>query len=182
MPPEPRFLVVEYDGRGLPFVDWAHARPGVAFDMIIEPQQGTGEDRTMPALALVRGLQARHFGELDVLLDAMYSPRTTMRREPRTGEWLGRITIHLRNMASPQARAVARHGHRFGAPWSHVDDGVVYMRMRIADGEEAEALAADVRRDLAATGAEAQVMVESYSTRDYSVWDRLVQASLGLAT
>lgn len=178
----PQFLVVEYDGKGLPFVDWAHQHKGVQFDMILEPIQAAGAGLNMPAVALVRGLDASAYLGLEELLDDKYSPRSTIRRDPRRGEWLGRLTIHVENMKSGAARAVARHANRFGPPWSHVDDGVVYMRMRLAEETDAIQLVADIQAALAAVGAEAHVSVESYSRHDYSVWDRLVQASIGLSS
>lgn len=180
MPAPSRFLVAEYDGKGLPFVDWAHARPGVSFDMILEPMKARDGDLQVPGVALVRGLDPMNAQHLGWLLDRYYAPWTSIRKDLAHGTWLLRLTLHVSNMASPAARAVARMSDRFGPPWSHVDDGVVYMRMRLQDATDAEALADELRAECARRGADVQVGVESYSAHDYSVWDQLVQASIGL--
>jgi hypothetical protein len=181
MPPTPRFLVVEYDGRGLPFVDWAHARPGVTFDMILqEPRRSPAGDLEIPGIALVRGLDLTAAQHLAWLVDKHYAPWASIRKDLAHGNWLLRVTIHVANMASPAARAVAGFSARLGPPWSHVDDGIVYMRMRVPDRADAEGLAREVHDACVATGAEVQVSVESYGSHDYGVWDQLVQASIGL--
>lgn len=176
----PQFLVVEYDGAGLPFVDWSQGRPSVHFDMILNPPQTRGSDVQLPGIALVQGLDADGLRELEELLKSTYAPWSTLRRDVARGEWLGRITIHLANIHAPAARAVSQYAHRLGPPWSHVEDRIVYMRMRIPDGTDGPALAAEVEQEIRDSGAEAQVTVESYSAHDYGVWDRLVQSSIGL--
>lgn len=177
----PRFVVVEYDGAGLPFVEWAHGRPGVTLDMILEPMRAKGDDLQIPGVALVRGVGAKGLPDLAALMADVYAPTQTLRQDARRGEWLGRITLHVGNMRqAPAAQAVARHADRFGPPWSHVDDGIVHMRLRVPDGEDADALADLLGREMQARGAQAQVSVESYSRHDYGVWDELVQASIGL--
>lgn len=180
MVPPPRFLVVEFDGQGLPFADWTHARPGVSFDMILEPIRERDGDLQIPGIALVRGLDPTTSQHLGWLLDRYYAPWSTIRKDLARGVWLVRVTIHVVNMVSPAARAVAWFAPKLGAPWSHVDDGVVYMRMRVPDGADADELARQVREACVQANADAQVAVESYSAHDYSVWDQLVQASIGL--
>lgn len=180
MPP-PRFIVVEFDGSGLPFVEWTRLHPNVQIDMIMEPTQGTGLDAQSPALALVRGMDAAAVQELDDVLTRFYKPHTTTRREGRRGEWLGRVTVHSRNMAgSPATKVLMAMGGRLGAPWSHVEGGVLHLRMRVPDGGDADALASELRDHLAEVGADAQVSVESFSRHDYSIWEDLVQAAIGL--
>lgn len=176
-----RFVVVEYDGAGLPFVDWAKAHPGVTLDMILSPLRAAGADLQIPGFALVRGLSAKAMTDLPRLLEASYAPTQAMRRDAKRGEWFGRITLHVANMRqAPAAQAVARLSDRFGPPWSHVDDGVVYMRLRVPDGADADALARDIQAEAAARGAEAQVSVESFGRHDFGVWEELVQAAIGL--
>lgn len=180
MPVPPRFLVVEYDGKGLPFVDWAHARPGVSFDMILEAMRAKGDDLQVPGIALVRGLDPTTAQHLGWLLAKYYAPWSSIRKDLAHGTWLVRLTLHVANMASPAARAVARLSDRFGPPWSHVDDGVVYMRMKLPEQAGGEALADELRDECARRGADVQVSTESHSTHDYGVWEQLVQASIGL--
>lgn len=181
MPPPPRFLVVEYDGAGLPFIEWARDRPRVRLDMILEPMRAKGDDLQIPGVALVRGLDADAMRELDALLGRDYAPVQTLRRDARRGEWLGRLTLHVARMrGSPTALAIARMSDRFGPPWSHVDDGIVHMRLRIGDGVDADALAAELADAIRGRGGEAQVSVESFASHDYGVWDELVQAAIGL--
>lgn len=182
MPGPPRVLVVEYDGAGLPFVDWARGHPGATLDLILEPMRAVSTDLQVPGIALVRGLDAAGLRDLPGLLDRSYAPHQVLRRDARRGEWLGRVTLHVANMAhAPAALAVARHADAFAPPWSHVQDGVVHMRLRVPDGADAEALAATLRQEMAARGGDAQVAVETHGERDHGVWDHLVQASLGLS-
>jgi hypothetical protein len=182
MPQAPRFLVVEYDGAGLPFVDWARGRPGMKLDLILEPMRAEGRDLQVPGIALVRGLDADALLDLPALLDRSYAPHRTLRRDARRGEWLGRVTLHVANMAhAPAALAVARHAGDYAPPWSHVEQGVVHMRIRVPDGADADAMAATLRSEMAGRGGDAHVAVETHGQHDHGVWDQLVQASLGLA-
>lgn len=181
MPLPPRFVVVEYDGAGLPFIEWARSRPGLRLDLILEPMRAAGDDLQVPGVALVQGLDGRGLVELEALLQDKYAPVQVLRRDARRGDWFGRLTLHVGNMAqSPTAQAVVRMSDRFGPPWSHVDDGVVHMRLRVRPEGDAEALAEDLRQEIRTRGGDAQVSVESFGQRDHGVWDELVQASIGL--
>jgi hypothetical protein len=82
---------------------------------------------------------------------------------------------------STGAAAIAQFQDRFGPPWTHIDDGVVYMRARLHKATDGDRLVHQVRGYLAKEGVDAHVSVQDFSTHDYGVWDDLVQASIGLA-
>lgn len=174
------FLVVEYPGAGLPLAEWTREHRATA-DMILQPMQEAGGDLRSQGTLLARGMDAAALATLRQLLDRHYAPHETVRSDARRGEWLGRMHIHVETLRrSPAAKAVALHQHRFGSPWSHVDDGIVHMRMRVNDPAGADALLDDVRDELARQEADAQATLQEVSRHDYGVWEELVQATIGL--
>jgi hypothetical protein len=174
------FLVVEYPGTGLPLAEWTSKHKATA-DMLLQPMQDVAGDLQAKGTLLARGMDAGALAALGSLLDRHYAPHETIRQDVRRGEWLGRMHIHLDTLRrSPGARAVALNQHRFGPPWSHVDDGVVHMRMRVKDAADADTLLEDVRKELARQDGDAQATLQEISTHDYGVWEELVQASIGL--
>lgn len=114
-------------------------------------------------------------------LDRLYGPLETLRMEPARGQWLARMNVKESAMASGAAAAVMQFQHRFGAPWTHVDDGIVYMRARLKGEEDGDRLAQQLRGYLAQHKVDAQVSVQEFSVHDYGVWDDLVQNAIGLA-
>lgn len=176
-----RFVVVEYAGDGLPLSDWTKAFPGTTVDMILEPMRAQGADLHIPGTVLGRGMDAKAMAVFQQMLDGTYAPYASVRTDVRRGEWLGRITIHVEKLVkSPAARAVALHQQHLGAPWSHVEQGIVYMRLRVPDAQDAEAIVQNLRSELVTQGAEAQVSLQVISPRDYGVWEELIQAAIGL--
>ncbi|HJQ92809.1 MAG TPA: hypothetical protein VJ874_00830, partial [Candidatus Thermoplasmatota archaeon] len=82
---------------------------------------------------------------------------------------------------NPGAQVIVQFQHRFGAPWTHIEQGTVHLRARITDTEQAEVLADQMRRYFAKAGVDAQVELREISAKDYGVWDELVQRAIGLS-
>ncbi|MEK6976713.1 MAG: hypothetical protein AABY18_10290 [Candidatus Thermoplasmatota archaeon] len=176
-----RFLVIEFSGNGLTLGEWTRDHPGTTIDLISEPVRAVGPDRVHPSLFLVKGANRAALVQLMDRLDRLYGPLDTLRMEPTRGQWMGRMHVKESAMNSAATAAVLQFQHRLGAPWTHIDDGVVYLRARLPAGEDGERLLHQVRGYLAKSGADAQVSLQEFSTHDYGVWDDLVQASIGLA-
>lgn len=176
-----RFLVLEFPGIGLTLAEWTRDYPGATVDMISEPVRAKGPDAVHPTLFLVKGAPRAALVQLMDRLDRLYGPIETLRMEPHTGQWLGRMQVPESSMHATSAAAVLQFQHRFGAPWTHIDDGIVYMRARLPPDDNGERLAQQVRGYLAEKKVDAQVTVQEFASHDYGVWDDLVQASIGLA-
>lgn len=181
MPEGTRFLVIEFAGDGLTLAEWTRAHPGTTVDLISDPARAVGGDRVHPTLFLVKGANRAALVQLMDRLDRLYGPIDTLRVEPQRGQWMGRMQVRESAMGSPAAAALMQFQHRFGAPWTHIDEGVVYMRARLPAGEDGERLVHQVRGFLAKARADAHVALQEFSSHDYGVWDDLVQASIGLA-
>jgi hypothetical protein len=81
----------------------------------------------------------------------------------------------------PGARVITQFQHRFGAPWTHLENGLVHLRAKVNDPAQGELLADQMRRYFTKAGVEAQVEVREVSVKDHGVWEDLVQRSIGLA-
>lgn len=176
-----RFLVVEFPGDGLTLAKWTRENPGATVDLISEPVRAKGPEREHPTVFLVKGAPRAALVQLMERLDRLYGPIETLRLEAARGQWLGRMAVRESALASQGIAAVLQFQHRFGAPWTHVDDGIVYLRARIPDGEDADRLVHQLRGYLAKSKVDAQVGAQEAGLHDYGVWDDLVQASIGLA-
>lgn len=176
-----RFLVVEFSGEGLTLAEWTRDHPGTTVDLISEPVRKDGGERLHPSLVLVKGAHRSAVVQLMDRLDRLYGPVQTLRLDAPRGLWVGRILVRESAMHSTAAAALMQFQHRYGAPWTHMDDGVVYMRARLAASEDGDRLLQQVRGYLAHNEVDAQVAVQELGTHDYGVWDDLVQASIGLA-
>ena len=178
---ESRFLVVEFPGDGLTLADWTRDHAGATVDLISEPVRSRGADRVHPSVVLVKGAGRAALVQLMDRLDRLYGPVETLRLEPARGQWLARLSVRESAMHSAAAAAVLQFQHRYGAPWTHIDDGIVYMRALLPPREDGDRLAQQMRGYLAQNKVDAQVSVQEFSAHDYGVWDDLVQHAIGLA-
>lgn len=176
-----RFLVLEFGGEGLTLAEWTRDYPGATVDLISEPVRSKETDPIHPTLFLVKGAPRAALVQLMDRMDRLYGPLETLRMDAARGQWLARMQVKESAMHSSSAAAILQFQHRFGAPWTHMDDGVVYMRARLASDEDGDRLMQQLRGYLADKKIEAQVTVEEFASHDYGVWDDLVQASIGLA-
>ncbi len=176
-----KFLVIEFDGSGLTLGEWTRGNPGTTVDLISEPVRSDGAERVHPSLFLVKGASRAALVQLMDRLDRLYGPIQTVSMEAARGQWLGRMAIKESAMHSVAAAAVLQFQHRFGTPWTHMDEGVVYLRARVPAKEDGERLARQVKGYLKEQKVDAHVSLQEVSAHDYGVWDDLVQASIGLA-
>ena len=176
-----RFLVVEFSGEGLTLAEWTRDQPGATIDLISEPAQGDGDGRVHPSLLLVKGAGRAGLVQLMDRVDRLYGPLHTLKIEPARGQWLVRLNIRESAMHSAATAALMQFQHRFGPPWTHMDDGVVYMRARLPARGDGDRLLQQVRGYLADQKVDAHVSLQELGSHDYGVWDDLVQASIGLA-
>jgi hypothetical protein len=181
VPRESTFLVVEFDGAGGQVAEFTRRHPGATVDVIQEPGVREGDDTVLPTLALVRNASPIALRDWEESVGRAYQVVSVLRREDRVGRWTGRLRIRQSAIQSPAALAILQFQDRFGTKWSHVEQGMVYMRARVHDAAQAERLAMQVRGYLAGQGLDAQVTLQEISPRDFSVWDELVQSSVGLA-
>lgn len=176
-----RFLVVEFSGEGLMLAEWTRDHPGTSVDLISEAVRVKDGERLHPSLVLVRGAHRAALVQLLDRLDRLYGPLQTLRLDAMRGEWLGRMAVRESSMHSTAAAAILQFQHRYGPPWTHMDDGVVYMRARLPAGDDGDRLLHQVRGYLAKNEVDAHVALQELGAHDYGVWDDLVQASIGLA-
>jgi hypothetical protein len=175
-----RFLVVEFSAAGLAFGDWTRNHEGTTVDIISEPVKDVGGERLHPSLFLVKGASRPALLQIMELLDRVHGPVESVRLDVLRGQWLGRMTVKESQLQSSAAMAIAQFQHRFGSPWTHIEDGIVYLRAKLNANEDGERLQRQLVGFLAQEDIPAQVSVEEFSTHDYGVWDDLVQASIGL--
>lgn len=177
----PLFLVAEFDGEGTTVGEMTRLAPGATVDIIVEPPVEVEGRRLLPTVQLLRGLpqamvdgvlsRLREIGHgLEVLSQDRVAQRTLLR-------------VHVPPEV-PGSLGIQTMSHFLGPirnPWVHVDDGTFYIRGRIGDPGHAEELARSLRHELAAAGVEAQVDVQAIDRHDLSVWEELIEATLGLS-
>lgn len=157
-------------------------RPGVTLDSISDPATGPPDNRRHPALMLAQGLKPEDLRVLVTGLEHLYDDLQTVQSEPRRGRWLGRFTVRQRLLKGTGIHRILAFQDRFGALWTHAEDGILHVRARVADPRDGERLAADIRASLQEGGIEAQVEVRELGPHDYGAWDELVQRSIGMST
>ena len=177
-----RFIIVEYPDRGSPMPDFTRDHPGATVDVIAERVVGLPDgDRMHPCVALVRGAPWAAIEDLVAAFETIYESVVPLQRDPRAGRWLGRMKIRESTFRHTATYNVMLFQQRFGAPWAHLEGGVIHLRARVADPGQGKALAADMRRSLDELGIDAQVEERELGARDYGVWDELVQHTIGLS-
>ncbi len=175
------FMVVEFPATELPLTGFTARHPEVTIDLISEPPVDRDGERVHPSVALIKGAPPAVLDGLIAQLATVYSPIHVIERDDLRHHWLARMEIKESAFTNPGARRLVQFRHRYGVPWTHLEGGVLHMRARVEDQERGEFLADQVRRYLAEEGAEAQVELQEISSRDYSVWEDLVQHTLGMA-
>lgn len=178
----PLFVIAEFPMRDTPLASFTAAHAGCTIDLISEPVVAEGAERYHPSIVLVKGAPPKELTALLKRLSKVYDHVETLDRNDVEGTWLGRMrlreSVYLHN---PGAAVITGFQHRFGAPWTHLENGVLHLRARVNDPAHGEVLADQMRRYFQQAGAEAQVEVRDISTKDYGVWEDLVQRSIGLS-
>ena len=180
--PDHAFVIVEFPLADTPLASATAKVPGCRIDVIAEPVVGEGGEKWHAAVVLIKGLPGPELTQLLVRLGKVYERIETIERDDLQGSWLGRMRMRESAMTHNKGAAVVlRFQHRFGALWSHIEAGILYLRAKVRDAAHGELLADQMRRYFAKAGVPAQVEVRDVSAKDYGVWEDLVQRSIGLA-
>ena len=175
------FLVVEYPQEDTPLASFTANVPGTSVDLISEPPVEQGDELVHPSVVLIRGAPKAQLDALLQRLAGFYSIQT-IERNDQASAWTGRMRIKESMFAHNRgAQVIVQFQHRFGAPWTHIEQGMVHLRARVADTAQADVLADQMRRYFAKAGVDAQVELREISAKDYGVWDELVQRAIGLS-
>lgn len=171
-------LVMEFPvAEGL--VTFTQENPGSTIELMGEATPD-GAGRTS-ALMLVRGAPWQAIDKFVADLAAARGPVTTLRRVPLESLWFGRVSFDMSAMRSPGALALHGLIPMLGPPWVHIEHGVVHLRARLKDPAHAEDVLFQAQEGLSGAGLEVQAVVQEVAPKDHSVWESLVQRSLGIA-
>jgi hypothetical protein len=175
------FVIVEYPQLDTPLAAFTLHVPGATVDLISEPTVLVGDDLVHPSVVLIRGAPAPDVNALLKRLATLWDIET-IERDDGARSWMGRMRIKDSMLVhNPGAQVVVQFQHRFGAPWTHMEQGMVHLRARVVDSAQAGLLVDQMRRYFDKAGVDAQVEVREISAKDYGVWDELVQRAIGLA-
>ena len=176
----PLCLTVEFPANGLVFADFTAAHPGATVDILGEPAVVETGLRHHPFLFLVQGADPKAVFQLEKLLTQRYELPRTLRRDMWSGRWLGRMRMREEAINNAAIQAWTPLARLFGPPWTHVEGGQYLMRAVVADPKQGEVAAAQVNERAKLAGVEIQADLREVAKHDFSVWDELVQAALGL--
>lgn len=177
-----RFIIVECPAADMPLAGFTARNPGCTIDLISEPPVAKGADRVHPSLVLVRGAEPAALDGLLARLARACERIEPIERDDARRSWLGRM--RLRESAythDPALRILTAFQHRYGAPWTHLEEGMLHLRARVPDEGGADVLVDQMRRYFARDGVDAQVEVRDLSAQDYGVWEELVGHAIGLS-
>jgi hypothetical protein len=177
-----RFVIVECPAEDLPLASFTLRNPGTTIDLISEPAVEEGGDRLHPSLVLIKGAPPAALALLLKQLGKVYDQVEAIERDDLRHLWLGRMRIRESAFLHNKGAAIiTSFQHRYRAPWTHLEDGVLHIRARVLDEAHGELLVDQMRRFMAQAGVDAQVEVREISSRDYGVWEDLIQHAIGLA-
>lgn len=181
--PSHLFVVAEYPQADTPLGAATARFPGSTVDVLAQPVVEVGGERLHPSVVLIKGLPAAELTTLLARLAKVYDSLETVERDDLRQVWLGRMrlreSVYTRN---PGAAVITKFQHRYGAPWCHAENGMMYVRAKVNDPDHAELLADQMRRYFEMGGVEAQVDVQEVAPKDYGVWEDLVQRAIGLSS
>ena len=176
------FVIVEFPLADTPLASATAKVAGCAIDVIAEPVATEGDDRWHAAVVLIKGLPPADLTALLGRLAQVYQRIETIERDDLLQTWMGRMRMRESAMTHNKGAAVVlQFQHRFGALWSHIEAGIIYLRAKVNDAAHGELLADQMRRYFEKAGVMAQVEVRDLAPKDYGVWDELVQRSIGIA-
>ncbi len=177
----PLYVVAEFDGQGSRLAELTRRIPGATADAIADPIVEVGGERMIPLAVLVQGVPpAQAQAMLDEFKQSGHAVEVIS--DDRVAERL-LLRLHFPLEAAPSVglQVFERFLGPLHNPWVHMDDGAVYIRGRVALPDQADAIARRLAAELAAAGVEAQVDVQVIDRHDLSVWEDLVEATLGLS-
>jgi hypothetical protein len=177
-----RFIIVECPAGDTPLAGFTASDAGCTIDLLSEPAIDGPRGREHPSLVLVRGAEPAALDGLLARLAGVYDGIEAIDRDDLRRSWLGRMRLHESVYAhNAGLRVLTAFQHRYGAPWTHLEAGVLHLRARVPDEGGADVLVDQMRRYFAKAGVEAQVEVRDLSARDYGVWGEIVEHAIGLS-
>lgn len=175
------FLVVEFAAPNLLLTGFTAKYPGSTIDMMSEPVVERDGRKWHPTVMFVKGAPPQALNELSKAVEETYGKPRTLEQDGFRQTWLARFEIP-EDKLSGGARVLVGFQHRFGVPWTHLDEGILHMRAKINDPDDGQLLADQARRFLEQAGVDAQVDIQEISSRDYGVWRDLIQHTIGMAS
>jgi hypothetical protein len=177
-----RFIIVECPAADTPLAGFTARNPSCTIDLISEPATDDGQGRVHPSLVLVRGAEPAALNGLLAQLGRIYDRLEPIERDDLRRTWLGRMRLREAAYAHDAGmRVLTAFQHRYGAPWTHLEAGILHLRARVQDEAGADVLVDQMRRYFGKAGVDAQVEVRDLSAKDYGVWDELVEHAIGLS-
>jgi hypothetical protein len=176
------FVIVEVPFAEAPLTKFTAEHPGCTIDLISEPSVAVDGDVLHLSVVLIKGAPPEELSALLRRVGRVYDQVETLERDDLQGTWLGRMrlrdSVYVR---LPAAKVITAFQHRFGAPWTHLEQGTLHLRARITDPAQGGLLVDQMRRYFEQAGVEAQVELRDISAKDYGVWEDLVQRAIGLS-
>lgn len=172
-------LVIEYPAADGEFPPFTRQHPGSSVDFMAEP--GAPGSPTRTGLILIRGAPWQAIDAFVADLSRRRAPVATLRREPANGLWFGRATFEVASMSAPGTKVITSLFGMIGPPWAHVEHGVVHLRARLKDPEQADEVLRQAEEGLRAAGLESQVVIQEVAPKDHSVWESLIQHGIGMS-
>jgi hypothetical protein len=177
-----RVVIVEVPGMTLPGTGFTAQHPGVTLDTISGQRVEKDGDVFLPMLMMIKGAKPADLEDLLARIGKVFGKPVVTREDKARRLWVGRITVRESVIPSPAVQAILQFQDRFGVPWAHAEGGVLHVRALINTAEDADKLVQQMRGYLAEQKVDGQVESQEVAPHDYSVWDELVQYSLGLST
>lgn len=177
----PVFVVAEFDGAGSVLAELTRVHPATTADAIADPPVELDGERVVPVVILVQGLPV---GENQAMIEQMGKvgrANEVLSDDRAAGRLLVRMHIPLEGVPTKGLQVYNRFLGPIHNPWIHIDDGTFYIRGRVAHADQANDLARRMAFAFREAGVEAQVAVQAFDRHDLSVWEELVQATLGLS-
>lgn len=177
-----KFLVVEFAGGDLPFSVFTEEHPGATADLVVEAidPRRSGPHTRHETLFMLKGAPWSATEAFVRSLSVSHGIVHTLRRDPEAGIFLGRVGLRFHAIPAKVAKALAGLLRGLGSPWIHCSGGVLHMRVRVPEPEPA-GLIEGAEAALAFAHVEAQAELREFSPHDYSVWQELLEQSVGLA-
>ncbi len=177
----PVFVAAEFDGSDSTLAALTVAHPGSSIDGIADPPITRDGIRIVPFVWLFRGIPLAKVRRALGDFERQGREVEVLSETPAADRLLARAHVTMETSMSRGVQVVARFLGALHNPWVHIDDGRFYVRARVSRPAEAEVLALRLDRTLKAACLLAQVDVQALDRHDLSVWEELVEATIGLS-
>lgn len=175
------FLALELPGLAFATIDLTRRRRGMTLDFVFNlSSPGAMAAVPVQAFALARGLGPGDERDFLEALSREAEAIKTVESKPEGGVWFG--TLQFRAPALPDPRAVAVLGFAakagLGIGWIRIEQGVTFIRAEIGPGFQPRRVLADCQAFLRERRIDADVDLETASSRDAGPWMELLLRTL----